>query len=188
MNLPAITPAPSGVALISITVITGFLATVAVGLRLWSRRIVGLQWGLDDYLALASIVVFLPQVFLTTFGGIYGGIAGRPQTEVLALSPGAISYGLKVCPMSWAVCLRIPGSKSLQLDYIAQYLYGFSSSAIKLSLLAFYWRLFPSGGVRTGVYILSSLTIGWFVAVTVRKALQSQSAQGFLSRNLTFFA
>lgn len=52
--------------------------------------------------------------------------------------------------------------------YFIQYIYGFSSPAIKLSLLVFYWRVFPTPLVRNGVYFLSFCCIGWFIGVTVR--------------------
>lgn len=52
--------------------------------------------------------------------------------------------------------------------YFSQYIYGFSSPAIKLSLLIFYWRVFPTPLVRNGVYFLSFCCIGWFIAIMVR--------------------
>lgn len=51
--------------------------------------------------------------------------------------------------------------------YISQYMYGYSASAVKLSLLAFYWRIFPTKFVRWGVYVLSFCCLGWFVAIMV---------------------
>lgn len=52
--------------------------------------------------------------------------------------------------------------------YFIQYIYGFSSPAVKLSLLVFYWRVFPTPLVRNGVYFLSFCCIGWFIGNTVR--------------------
>lgn len=52
--------------------------------------------------------------------------------------------------------------------YFSQYIYGFSSPAIKLSLLIFYWRVFPTRLIRNGVYFLSFCCIGWFIAIMVR--------------------
>ncbi|KAH7304270.1 hypothetical protein B0I35DRAFT_445429 [Stachybotrys elegans] len=37
--------------------------------------------------------------------------------------------------------------------------YGFSAALIKLSVLAFYWRIFPTSTVRWGCYILAAITI-----------------------------
>lgn len=55
--------------------------------------------------------------------------------------------------------------------YFSQYIYGFSSPAIKLSLLVFYWRVFPTPLVRNGVYFLSFCCVGWFIAIMVRMAI-----------------
>lgn len=52
--------------------------------------------------------------------------------------------------------------------YFSQYIYGFSSPAIKLSLLVFYWRVFPTPLVRNGVYFLSFCCVGWLIAIMVR--------------------
>lgn len=51
--------------------------------------------------------------------------------------------------------------------FYGQFIYGFASPAIKLSLLAFYWKVFPTRTVRNGVYFLSFCCIGWFIGVMV---------------------
>lgn len=51
--------------------------------------------------------------------------------------------------------------------FYGQFIYAFSSPAIKLSLLVFYWKIFPTRTVRNGVYFLSFCCIGWFIGTMV---------------------
>lgn len=71
------------------------------------------------------------------------------------------------------------------MAYTTQYMYGFSVTAIKLSVLAFYWRVFPTTTVRTGVYILGFLSLLWFVVITVRSPSLPPPPQQRLSWSLS---
>lgn len=55
---------------------------------------------------------------------------------------------------------------------VAEFCYGFSSPLIKLSLLAFYWRVFPTPFMQRGIYALSAACLGWLVAIFVVNCLQ----------------
>lgn len=54
----------------------------------------------------------------------------------------------------------------------AEFCYGFSSPLIKLSLLTFYWRVFPTDFMKKGIYVLSAACIGWLIAIFVTNCLQ----------------
>ncbi|KAK2051199.1 hypothetical protein LY76DRAFT_482678, partial [Colletotrichum caudatum] len=55
---------------------------------------------------------------------------------------------------------------------IAEFCYGISSPLVKLSLLAFYWRVFPTSFMRKGIYALSTACLGWLVAIFITNCLQ----------------
>lgn len=96
MSLPIIKPSNDGVALIAIAVVTATLATIAMILRLWARRLMRIALGLDDYLALASLIVYYGQLIFCFLHVLYAG-TGTDETDVLMQSPAAMSYNLKVC-------------------------------------------------------------------------------------------
>lgn len=94
--MPIIKPSGDGVALIAISVVTATLATIAMILRLWARRLMRVTLGLDDYLALASLIVYYGQLIICFLHVLYAG-TGTDQTTVLMQSPSSIIYNLKVC-------------------------------------------------------------------------------------------
>ncbi|KAJ4395968.1 hypothetical protein N0V93_000184 [Gnomoniopsis smithogilvyi] len=163
MSLPVIEPDSDGVALITVATVFATLAVIAVSLRIWARQLMRAPLAPDDYLALASILVFIVEVPVFTCWVLFGG-AGSEEDVVLAQSPMALQYYLK-------------------LMYVSQYLYGFSASAIKLSLLAFYWRIFPTPFVRRGVYILGFCCIGWFIAIMITNILECRPISFFWTQS-----
>lgn len=94
--MPWITPAWDGVAFLTVMYVFCVLAITAVGGRLWGRRLIGISWALDDYLALASLIVYIPTVPIITLYVGYGGFGGRDLIDVVTQSPNAVSYGLMV--------------------------------------------------------------------------------------------
>lgn len=51
-------------------------------------------------------------------------------------------------------------------------MYGISSPLVKLAVLVFIWRIFPTPTVRIGFITLSSITIAWAVSVQMVNLLQ----------------
>lgn len=96
MGMPIIKPSRDGAALIALSVVTATLATVAMFLRLWARRLMRIKLGVDDYLALASLIVYYGQLVICFLHVLYAG-TGTDQTTVLMENPTAITYNLKVC-------------------------------------------------------------------------------------------
>ncbi|KAK1953689.1 hypothetical protein LY78DRAFT_594075 [Colletotrichum sublineola] len=111
-------------AIIAINVILGVIATFTCIGRFWARKLTRLGWGLDDWLALASLIV--NHAFCVT----------------------------TVCVVA------------------AEFFYGISSPLIKLSLLAFYWRVFPTSFMKKGIYALSAACLGWLIAIFITNCLQ----------------
>ena len=52
----------------------------------------------------------------------------------------------------------------LKSVFIGQILYTFSITTIKLSVLAFYWRLFEIKA-RITIYIVTAMSISWCIAI-----------------------
>lgn len=96
MGMPMIKPSGDGVALLAVSVVTATLATAAMILRLWARRLVRIELGLDDYLALASLIVYYGQLVICFLHVLYAG-TGTDQVAVHVQSPAAFTYNLKVC-------------------------------------------------------------------------------------------
>lgn len=95
MSMPIIKPSSNGVALIALAVVTATLATIAMILRLWARRLLRVTLGLDDYLALASLIVYYGQLIVCFLHVLYAG-TGTDQMTVFMQSPSAMTYNLKV--------------------------------------------------------------------------------------------
>lgn len=94
--MPLIKPSSDGAALLAVGTITAFLATVAMALRIWSRKLALMTLGLDDYLALATLIVYYGELVICYLYILYAG-TGTDMMVVLAQSPTAVNYGFKVC-------------------------------------------------------------------------------------------
>ncbi|KAI0871840.1 hypothetical protein GGS24DRAFT_40131 [Hypoxylon argillaceum] len=130
---------------IGATIFLAFLASLAVALRFWSRRISGLGIHSDDWLALTTLF-------------IHHGLAA---TIVLAF----ISDGLGFNTHSLLVADLRAATELQKLTFIGTILYGTGSTSIRLSVIIFYFRIFPTTTVRRGGYILAGTCLAWFVAI-----------------------
>ncbi|TDZ21564.1 Satratoxin biosynthesis SC1 cluster protein 4 [Colletotrichum orbiculare MAFF 240422] len=149
---PPDTSGDTDVAIIIINVVLAVIATVTCGGRFWARKLTGMNWGLDDWLALASLVVNHAFCAITIQATIYGGL-GRSIVVVMAEDPLQVVTFLK-CVVA------------------AEFCYGFSSPLIKLSLLAFYWRVFPTQFMMRGIWMLSAACVAWGLAIFITNCLQ----------------
>ncbi|KAI1825864.1 hypothetical protein F4861DRAFT_547033 [Xylaria intraflava] len=114
------------------------LATIAVALRFWSRRLTKIPFWLDDYLALAALIIH-HGLTAVGFALVFKGGLGLDYPIVVAEGPEAIIF-------------------------LYKFLYVLSSPLIKLAVLVFLWRTFPTTTVRVGCIILSFLSIGWCIS------------------------
>ncbi|KAK2615715.1 hypothetical protein N8I77_002450 [Diaporthe amygdali] len=122
------------------------LVTAVVGVRIslrFSRR-TGL-W-LDDWLILISLVfvwgLYAISVLTVTIGGI-----GTPFRTNVATDPSMVWLG-----------------HTLKLLYASQMVYATSIMTAKLSILALYWRLFPTLFMKRGCIVLAVMTAMWWIA------------------------
>ncbi|KAI0172252.1 hypothetical protein GGR52DRAFT_549624 [Hypoxylon sp. FL1284] len=144
--------------------ILAFLATVATAARFWSRKLTGFPLGLDDWLALASLIIQHAFLVCSFVDCILGGL-GRDQRLVLAEDPNSIVVLFKGI-------------------FAGEVFYGLSSPLIKLSVLAFYWRIFPTRFVKMGCTVLAVLSIGWAVAIFITNFLQCRPLRAFWHQEL----
>uniref|UniRef100_A0A8H7K6A6 Rhodopsin domain-containing protein n=1 Tax=Bionectria ochroleuca TaxID=29856 RepID=A0A8H7K6A6_BIOOC len=135
------------------------LATIAVALRYYARHLSGAKWQLDDWLIVLALVLHHGLLGASIVTMIDGGL-GRDIRLVVTENPTA----------------TIPLFKTLLASEV---LYGFSSSTVKLSVLALYWRIFPTNTVRYSCYILGSICIMWTVAIEVTNFLQCRPLEAF---------
>ncbi|KAJ2975371.1 hypothetical protein NUW58_g8375 [Xylaria curta] len=114
--------------------ILGFITTIIVVLQFWARRLTCLPFKLDDYLCLAALLFH--HVLLAASGvSAVDGRLGRDMRVTAAEDRNSV------------VVL-------FQATSVAKIAYTFSSPLIKLSVLAFYWRVFPTPAVRLSCKVL----------------------------------
>lgn len=85
----------TGTAIIAINVILAVISTITCAGRFWARKLTGVGWALDDWLALASLVVNHGFCAVTIEATVGGGL-GRSIVVVMAEDPMKLVTFLKV--------------------------------------------------------------------------------------------
>lgn len=67
---------------------------------------------------------------------------------------------------------RVSGDIWKQALYGFEFAYLFASPLMKLTVLAYYWRMFPSRSIKLGIWILSAVCGVWFVCVLFGNLLE----------------
>lgn len=135
------------------------LATLAIILRFFSKRLLRAPWQVDDYLALLALI-FHHGLFAASAVAVIRGGVGRDMRLVAAEDPNNIVVLLKSF-------------------FAGEVMYGLSNTTVKLSVIAFYHRIFPTAEVKIGCYILGGMSIAWLVAVEVTVFCQCRPLQAF---------
>lgn len=130
---------------IGATIFLAALSSLLVALRFWSRHISGLGVHWDDWLALLTLLVH----------------HGLGATILIAF----ISDGLGFSMLRLAMADPRASSGLQKLTFIGTVLYGAGSTSVRLSVIIFYFRIFPTNAVRRGGYILVGICAAWFVAI-----------------------
>ncbi|KAI0970079.1 hypothetical protein F4678DRAFT_473435 [Xylaria arbuscula] len=124
-----------------------FFATLSVMLRFWARRLMCVSWQIDDYLALLALLIhhgFVPfLVIIVQLGGL-----GQDTRLYTMAHPNAAVIFYK--------CI-----------FAGDVVYALTSPLIKLSVLAFYWRIFPTQTMKLACIALASLVIIWGIVIGV---------------------
>ncbi|KAL4800665.1 hypothetical protein BDV19DRAFT_375366 [Aspergillus venezuelensis] len=126
---------------ITATSIALVLSTIAVILRLLCRRITKTKLFLDDYLMIGALVF--------EYGISFAG--------VVLLYNGLGTHMTYVPPAQLVIYMKTLASGS--------FLYTACITCVKLSILAFYARLFPIRPMKIAVYIVGSSIVLWYFGV-----------------------
>ncbi|KAI0424826.1 hypothetical protein F5Y09DRAFT_126161 [Xylaria sp. FL1042] len=122
------------------------LSSLAVALRFWSRRISGLGIYTDDWLALFTLIV-------------HHGLAA---TIFIAFLVDGLGFDKLTLATD-----KHAENELQKLYFIGTILYGTGLTSIRLSVIVFYFRTFPTAIVRRGGYILAAASIAWFITIEV---------------------
>lgn len=82
-------------AIIVINVVLAVIATITCIGRFWARKLTGLGWGIDDWLALVSLIINHAFCATTIEATVNGGL-GRSIVDVMAEDPTKLITFLKV--------------------------------------------------------------------------------------------
>ncbi|KAI7781493.1 hypothetical protein LA080_014669 [Diaporthe eres] len=132
--------------------ILAFICTILVALRFWARRLIRQSFGLDDWLCLGALLCH-HGALVAGWVMVYQGGLGRDIRITSTEDPRSV------------VIL-------FQALLAGEVAYTFGSPLIKLSVLAFYWRLFPTRFVQMGCKILGIATILWCIVITILDFVQ----------------
>ncbi|KAI1427070.1 hypothetical protein F5Y12DRAFT_195682 [Xylaria sp. FL1777] len=128
---------------IAATAFLAVLSSLAVALRFWSRRISGFGIYADDWLALFTLVVH----------------HGLGATIFIAFLVDGLGFDTLTLATDQRAAMELR-----KLYFIGNILYGTALTSIRLSVLIFYFRTFPTPIVRRGGYILAAICLAWFIA------------------------
>lgn len=118
------------------------LAILAVVLRFVARKLAGAKLWWDDWLILAGLMISI----------------GFTATIMFWISEGLGHYIGLVTPAKLAA--------SYELIFAGELIYLFAIGAVKLSLVAFYWRILAhSSRLRIVLYAFAAINIAWVVAL-----------------------
>ncbi|KAI0202651.1 hypothetical protein F4808DRAFT_68624 [Astrocystis sublimbata] len=149
----------SGLGIVISGSIVGFLATVTVALRLWARKLTRLPLGADDWLCIAALFFQHAVMIASSVAAVNGGL-GRDMSVLALQYPDAV------------VVL-------FQSAFAGELGYTYSSPLIKLSVLVFYRRIFPTRAVRLGTLIIGTTCILWCIAITILDFIQCRPLKAF---------
>lgn len=156
---PPLDYSDSGPGIVITVSILGFITSVVVVLRFWARRLTRQPFGLDDYLCLAALITQHVLMAGSCVSVVDGGV-GRDMRITATEDP----YSVVVL---------------FQAIFVGEIAYTYSSPLIKLSVLAFYWRIFPTPAVKLGCKILGSMCIAWCIAITILNFVQCRPLEAF---------
>ncbi|KAK5632336.1 hypothetical protein RRF57_008050 [Xylaria bambusicola] len=123
----------------------GVLSSIILTLRFWARRLSGLGACSDDWLALFALIVHhgLGAVVIIAFLEYSVGI---DLLTVISASPRA-------------------SVEQVKFIFASTIFYGTALTSIRLSVIIFIFRIFPTNIVKRGGYILIIVCVAWFIAV-----------------------
>ncbi|KAI3330091.1 hypothetical protein F4824DRAFT_505450 [Ustulina deusta] len=151
------------------------IVTIFVGLRIGVRIRCGVAIGVDDWLILCSLLLSWGLYVLGVTFVQYGGL-GRPLAVNLAINPQRFLI-------------------SQNILFSSEFLYPSVIATTKLSILAMYYRIFPTRYIKYGKLVVGSITTMWWTAyilVTIFQCMPiakvlDKSIQGYCLPLYAFF-
>ncbi|KAH7309622.1 hypothetical protein B0I35DRAFT_84541 [Stachybotrys elegans] len=148
-----------------IVYVTLGVATVTQILRIVSRYIRRLTLGWDDFF---SILAFL---FSTCFSVItliwtYDGGLGRPNAEMAPRTVDEIN------------------EQATFLLFMIEIAYAFALALAKLSILAFYWRLFSTSRIRIPIQAMAVASVIWLIIRTIMAIFHCVPVEAFWIKSI----
>ncbi|KAF7857866.1 uncharacterized protein EAF02_011233 [Botrytis sinoallii] len=141
-------------------IITFFAAVVAVGLRVWSRRVAGAGLWLDDLFICIALV---------------GGVA--MMTNFCWWIPNGFGKHMEAF-----------GPKAEYNFFLgffmAEVIYTVIIVFVKYSILALYWRVFRSTSIKWPVAILAAIVTSWGIAVLFLSIFTCVPPKGFWDKDI----
>ncbi|KAE8372685.1 hypothetical protein BDV26DRAFT_88768 [Aspergillus bertholletiae] len=134
------------------------LSIAAVGLRIGTRRMLRNHLGLDDWLIIASVFVFLGFCG-DVLVGVYTCGSGQVYLNKLEAQEKLIQY--------------------MKSEYAIPALYAIDVTLVKISILCFYHRLFSVASFRRINYSVGIFCLAWFVASFIGDMLYCRPIRQF---------
>ncbi|KAJ5248556.1 hypothetical protein N7468_000007 [Penicillium chermesinum] len=135
-----------GYATLVVSIFFIILSIVAVGLRIGTRRMLGNRLGLDDWLAMISVIVFI--CFCSdVLVGVYTYGGGQIYADRFEAQKKLVQY--------------------MKSEYAIPPLYGINVTLVKMSILCFYHRLFSVIAFRRINYGVGIFCLVWFAAAFI---------------------
>ncbi|KAE9378911.1 hypothetical protein N431DRAFT_499610 [Stipitochalara longipes BDJ] len=134
---------------VTVILISGTSALVAVTLRIYSRCTIAQSLGADDWTVVVAAAILITSIVLLVLDGLTNGI-GRHIWDV---SPSLLVPALKVF-------------------YVLDILYITLVNLIKVSILLFYLRVFPNAWFRTADLITLAVVVTSWIAIIIPTIFQ----------------
>ncbi|KAI0459605.1 hypothetical protein F5B21DRAFT_455402 [Xylaria acuta] len=154
-----VSPSDDRVGIYLCTLLLAFTATLSVALRFWARKLMRVGWGIDDYLALVALSIHHGAEAATITCVELGGLGRDTRLFTIGNPNATVSFYQSVLAI--------------------EVLYALSSPIIKLSVLAFYWRIFPTRSVKIACIVLASSSITWAIVIGVVDFLSCRPLHAF---------
>ncbi|KAL2840661.1 hypothetical protein BJY01DRAFT_16514 [Aspergillus pseudoustus] len=150
--IPALAPPPGKVSnfvnpescaakFIAVNVVFLPIALVALGIRIWTRAFIARGFRLDDALMIVSFVM---------------------SCVLSGVTLDMLNWGLSV--HMWDVLASDVSPMFMKLNLVAAIIYCAGTGFLKVSVLLFYTRIFPSRNFHTAIWVLVFIAAGYNIA------------------------
>ncbi|KAI5923169.1 hypothetical protein F4810DRAFT_226154 [Camillea tinctor] len=150
---------------IVVAFITITLSFIALGCRLWSRRILKLPLVFNDYMAIVATIFSLGAVLVFIIASFIAGV-GVHLREILTTNPQLFVLHLK---------LFVP----------AKLLWAAANTSVKVSILSLYTTIFPSKRFSHVCYAIMGLSLAYFISVLLQTFVVCKPVQYSWDKSIT---